>query len=417
MAEIEDKVYFRFIILWGLPIVLVLLIGLSYLPVDRFTREWTNYPGVHPVADPRTVDASGKIWFSYGYEGGVKVLDGADWKVYTSENSDLVNDQVNDIMTDPSGNIWIATADGLNVVDGGEWTTYTTENSGLYSNRIETMAVDPSGDIWIVTADGLNVYDGANWRKTPLEDSGIFSKHLTDMIFDHSGNVWIICSDDWYGRVKYYDGEKWNTVDRTNSGISANSAYALSMDPSGRIWIGAVNGVNVFDGSSWKNYKEDNSGLLCNYINSFAFEPSGKVWIGTLLGTSVFDPGKESPSTTLILGVRNYLFHPESIWFASIALGFLWLAVFDKNIYVLSGPVGWILTLILGPPSYKAPIHLAIMAVFGLGAVGAQVGGQKPGDAATRKKQALIGLFKGLGLGILIAGCGLVLLWMVSVSM
>ena len=413
----ESKTRFRSISLLSLPVFIALLIGLSFLPKDSFTPEWTNYPESIPAADPRAVDLSGNVWFSYGYEDGVKVYDGVDWTFYTRENSDLVGNKVNEIKTDPVGNIWIATSEGMNVVHVGEWKTYTTQNSGLYSNQIEDIAIDPSGNVWIVTVEGLNVYDGENWRKTPLEDSGIFTKDLIDIDFDHSGNVWIICATDWYGRVTYYDGETWNTVKKTDSGTPRLFAYVLSIDPSGKIWIGAGDGINVFDGSTWKYYDEGNSGLLSDRIQSFAFEPSGKVWIGTLSGTSVFDTQAESTISNRILLLRNYLFSPESIWFTAIALGLIWLSLFDRNIFVLIGPLGWILTIILGPPSYEVPLHLAIMGTFVFGSIRAQVGGNKPGDEATKKRNALKGMITGLVIGLILAIGAMVFLWAAWLSM
>jgi hypothetical protein len=76
---------------------------------------------------------------------------------YSAINSPLAQTKVTSIVIDPSDNKWIGTSDaGLyRLAPSGQWTHYTQEDSSLPADQIEDMIVDREGDIWIGTPRGL----------------------------------------------------------------------------------------------------------------------------------------------------------------------------------------------------------------------------------------------------------------------
>jgi hypothetical protein len=61
----------------------------------------------------------------------------------------LPSNQINDIVFDADGMLWIATSGGAAVFDGeSRWVTFTSKNSELPAGNIYKVAVSRQGDVW-----------------------------------------------------------------------------------------------------------------------------------------------------------------------------------------------------------------------------------------------------------------------------
>lgn len=78
----------------------------------------------------------------------------------SSDKNSLINNYINCMAFDNSGNLWIGTNIGLSKFDLNEkkFTSYTTAE-GLTNNFINSILLDDNNDIWISTNKGLNKYD------------------------------------------------------------------------------------------------------------------------------------------------------------------------------------------------------------------------------------------------------------------
>ncbi len=79
-------------------------------------------------------------------------------KFYGIENG-LIDHNVNDLLLDRHGNLWVATQGGLACFDGSTFQSFTTED-GLPSNRIRCLLEDRRGHLWVGTDGGVAHYDG-----------------------------------------------------------------------------------------------------------------------------------------------------------------------------------------------------------------------------------------------------------------
>ncbi|MBE6054437.1 MAG: hypothetical protein E7212_11180 [Clostridium sartagoforme] len=82
---------------------------------------------------------------------------------YINEDLDdnfLINNYINCMVFDNSGDIWIGTNIGITKfnIEKNEYTSYTTAN-GLTNNYINSILVDDYNNLWISTNKGLNKYD------------------------------------------------------------------------------------------------------------------------------------------------------------------------------------------------------------------------------------------------------------------
>src|SRR5258708_12088562 len=76
----------------------------------------------------------------------------------------LPQSQVNAMVEDQNGYLWIGTCGGgLARFDGREFKVYTTLD-GLLSNTINSMQIDAHQNIWIVHPRGLTKFDGFRFK-------------------------------------------------------------------------------------------------------------------------------------------------------------------------------------------------------------------------------------------------------------
>lgn len=65
------------------------------------------------------------------------------WTTYTTENSGLASDIINDLVLDKQDQVWIATYDGASVLaPNGQWTNYSKADLGLTDDDLWLSALD-----------------------------------------------------------------------------------------------------------------------------------------------------------------------------------------------------------------------------------------------------------------------------------
>lgn len=124
---------------------------------------WTVYDASNSVLDNFRTNAihvrDGIAWIAT--EGGLARFDGANWELWTTQNSGLPNDRVRDIAFDSYGHMFCSTASGgLAHYDGNWWTNWTSNNSGLPDNYPRSLLIAPGNQVWICnTSNGVTVFD------------------------------------------------------------------------------------------------------------------------------------------------------------------------------------------------------------------------------------------------------------------
>src|SRR5690349_6358088 len=66
--------------------------------------------------------------------------------------------------------------------------------SGLSNLNVNAILQDKRGFLWVGTADGLNRYDGYKfrvYRNDPKDSTTIGGSYIQDMAEDRDGNIWI----------------------------------------------------------------------------------------------------------------------------------------------------------------------------------------------------------------------------------
>ncbi len=110
----------------------------------------------------------------------------------------LPQTEVNAILQDSRGNIWVGTnGGGLSRFNGINFRTYTTRD-GLISNMVWSIFEDSRGNLWIGTSNAVSVFNGISFTNY-TEGQLPFLRTYNIFHEDSGGNIWIVSFDEQSG--------------------------------------------------------------------------------------------------------------------------------------------------------------------------------------------------------------------------
>ncbi|MEI6751975.1 MAG: ATP-binding protein [Paludibacter sp.] len=237
-----------------------------------------------------------------------------DYKItQLSSNEGLSQQDVECIVQDKQGFIWIGTYDGLNRYDGNNILVYRhipNDSTTISDNRILCMEEwAERGELWIGTDGGLNCFDKKS-RKfrcyfDTYKNKNSFPDNQINCLDLEKNNLWIgttgvnkiTFNAENIEKIEYYPLEYADntTLQRIND---------ITHDINGNILVGSNAGlfVKTHNSNKFEPVKE-----ITGYIRRFIKDKSGNFWILSSNGILYF---------TLDLQKRyNYLSNPEWINF------------------------------------------------------------------------------------------------------
>jgi len=294
-----------------------------------WTAPWFNVNSVHVGADDH-------VWLTHMTDTGLAEYDGASWVLHPA------GAQLDDMLEDLQGNIWITSAaSGLwkwNGASFDNWptlgNTITTTGLGLdpatglvwvatWYGNIYTMAggttpvffvnaeniphsiaVRPGGEVWISNYGGNGTMGTVRHYTAGgqlLERFNSFNSglpwDLVDRIqTDSQGNLWFATGE---GGLSRFDGVRWrnwgahNDLSEPYPFVDNEPMYTILEDDQGDIWMGG-NGVARWDpdtGAFTGFWNWQNTSLPVDDMNSLARQPDGTIWVGTgFSGAYHYDP-------------------------------------------------------------------------------------------------------------------------------
>ena len=269
--------------MWAVPVV-----GQEDLDA-RFTRLGTTEGIAHDSVYDILQDRRGFLWFAT--EDGLTRYDGAEAVTLRhdpfDENS-LAESDINDIIEDDSGTLWIGSwGGGLDRLDPETMEIrhfrHDPERSGgLSDNRVQSLLVDSRGVLWVGTYHGgLNrFYEEAgtfdHFRAREGDPRSLPDDHVWGIVEDDRGDLWI-ATGRGLCRLNPESGE----FVRFRDGPAAGLVRVVETRRDGGIWIGTQQGVFRMSGvpgnRSWSPV-EGTESLTCTTLLE---DPQGRLWIGT----------------------------------------------------------------------------------------------------------------------------------------
>ena len=152
----------------GLVCIATLNAGFVYLTdtsVHVYSTTTTNLPD--NTALGVALDSNGERWAacpSGGLLHNFGDFAGGFWSQYTTSNSGLPSNGLNDVVVDAMDRKIIATQQsGVAIYSSDDtWQIYNSTNSGLPDNEVNRLSMAPNGQLWVATANG----GAARWDYT-----------------------------------------------------------------------------------------------------------------------------------------------------------------------------------------------------------------------------------------------------------
>ena len=250
-----------------------------------------------------TTTPDGSLWVGSKQNGLTRIKDGVSTFYSAARDSmkTLINDQINDLCSDNSGNLWIATNGGLQVYNPrmNTFSSYTRENGMLNTNNITSLFYGTNNNLLIGTAEGLVVLNLSTREKVVLTGNAsnlqTFTNNYITQIFEDSRGLYWIGTREGINILNVANDEL--SIITEKEGLCNNSVCGIAEDKNHCIWITTSNGVcrvvvqrnhedETFNYGLYNYTISD--GLQSNEFNmgSILTKKNGEVLLGGLYGTN-----------------------------------------------------------------------------------------------------------------------------------
>jgi ligand-binding sensor domain-containing protein/serine phosphatase RsbU (regulator of sigma subunit) len=268
--------------------------GLIEMPMNKF-----NYYSSKHVSEQDNIKAilvdnkTRALWIGSDKGLGLFDLQHSKENIQYNASNGFVNDQVNALMQDSAGKIWIGTAEnGVFILDPEtkKFENFSAKNK-LQAKSINSIEKTISGTIWIGTTDGAYMYEPQTFKIAQYTTiDGLLHNNVQHIYSDRQKRVWFSS----HGAVPYYrkNGEFTYLKDIPNMKIFY--VNSVTQDNSGTMWIATEgDGVYSYNNGNYINYRVDADsmkntidGLLSNFCYFVIVDKDNTVWVGHKNGLS-----------------------------------------------------------------------------------------------------------------------------------
>ena len=165
---------------------------------------------------------------------------------------------------------------------------------GLSQLNINCIIQDRNGFIWVGTRDGLNKYDGYKftiYNYNPKDDNSLSNNYVQDIAEDKEGNLWLATEGGGINKfdVKHNKFTRYRHDNNNPNALSHNSINKITVDADDNLWIGTeIGGLDFFNQKTKSFYHYIHSGhdvnSIGNNVRSILEDSNHNLWVGTLGG-------------------------------------------------------------------------------------------------------------------------------------
>lgn len=207
----------------------------------------------------------------------------------------LAQSQVQSLVQDSEGKLWVGTISGLSVWDGSQFTNYD-RNDSLAEDWVTASFRDSKGNLWFGHWGGsITRYDKGTEVFESIEIERFNSyQEVRQFVEDTARNVIIFATE---GSGLFYYDVTAEQVKRIQFSIIEESKFirTIYLDSKGNLWIGTENeGIFVFPGADLLNdsiqsiHIKQEHGLSSNNIDQIT-EFNDKIWVATNAGITLME--------------------------------------------------------------------------------------------------------------------------------
>ncbi|MBN2482526.1 MAG: SpoIIE family protein phosphatase [Bacteroidales bacterium] len=235
-----------------------------------------------------------QLWV--GYENGA-------YDIINIHTSDVIRkqtttrDEIRGFYRFSANSIMVVTEHGLILSDenGSELTNLSTRyafirNEFFRDEQINCMLQDPAGRIWLGTSDGLQLLqtdEAVHQRRTVLKSAGdsLVLHQVYDIAIDNRNNLWLGTDNG----LILFDPEqesfyKYTPYDKVLLNTENKKVYKIISEAPDHFWIGTSRGIFRFDINNREFTALNDPDLMNSAVRTVTFDQYGNIWIGTDMG-------------------------------------------------------------------------------------------------------------------------------------
>jgi hypothetical protein len=180
-------------------------------------------------------------------------------------------------------------------------TVWNSKNSNLPNNNNDDITIDKDGLTWLTVDEGLVTFDGKQFKNVAQNITGKENYFGCYALATDNNNVkWIYARHNIYS----FDNTKWTKYD--SSAIGLDGAYEIINNPkTGEVFFCSDEGLTIYKDGKWSNInKSAIKEFPSNRVTFAKRDAKNRIWIGTFSGSVMIDEnGKatnfENTSTVL----------------------------------------------------------------------------------------------------------------------
>lgn len=277
--------------------------------VQRF-QLYRNNPG-QPLSlagnsiGPLVEDLQGNVWVgTYGFGLDRYVPKSATFGHYVNYENNPFNERANTytaLFIDRYGDLWVGTPDGLaqfNPATGifARYYYVLQQTDDLSTHQVNDLIEDAGGRLWVSTNNGLDWFDRQNQRFIHMEipEAG----PGTDLFLERPDTLWFGTQGTGLFRLdlKTVDLNKvtytrFQSMDDQLSSLGDNTILHINKDQNGELWFATGRGLDHFDSKTQKftHYRVED-GLSSNNVYCILVDDQNRLWVSSNAGITRYDP-------------------------------------------------------------------------------------------------------------------------------
>ncbi len=281
-------------------------------------------------------DKTGNIWLATQHGELIKASRNDGYYSFrrTISRDSIYSSTGNNILTlcsDSKGNLWIGGENsGLNYLDTkkNKISYFGSEDNNLKklpTNSIRSVYIDDSGLTWIATFDkgvylinnNAEEFDSYNWGD--FKPTDLENKSVKGFAEDKNGNIWIV--SEGLGLIKLNsETGKLQRCDNINFKLNTKHLTSIISDSNDNLWIGTAGKglykVN-FQNNDVKNYSLQSGGFGDDNVSCLYIDKKGTIWAGTL-GSGLFYFDEETQRFTILCEKNKPNFIEKTNYISSV---------------------------------------------------------------------------------------------------
>ncbi|MCK4750193.1 MAG: hypothetical protein KAT15_24220, partial [Bacteroidales bacterium] len=277
--------------------------GLNAMDPSRTIPEFIQYGDNVGLRDKSISDISigndGSFWIATPADG-IAYFNGKRF-IYLSENNGLTNNYVNCLQIDEIRNLlWCGTRGGISIYNGSGFLNINeSSDPALINNEVQHIIQDQTGNIWVATFGGLaRFYEGTMTDYD--EEEGLYYKKLHTLAEDNEGNIWIGTFGGGLFLFDIHSDSMPISLVADNTILSSNNIYSLIFLNDSTLLVGTDKGFdkiainNKSEILSLRNYNETDGFIGGeNNLNAIYKDQDNHLWFGTVNGLTRYSPEHE----------------------------------------------------------------------------------------------------------------------------